>query len=127
MDINQVRFGSYSIGNPKSGTRKKEEMPKENLAQEANEGGVKKSNADDFFAAMNIAGLQNKANIKLPEQKEINPADYLSDDRISDIEAMMGDFEAGVGQVADVIEVEFPNVFTQAQKQALAANIFAQG
>ena len=128
MDINQVRFGSYSIGNPKAGSRKSEEKPKENLAQEANENGVKKFNADEVLNAMNLAGLQNRVQINSVAQKEVNPAEFLSDDIIADIEAMMDKFESGVGQVADIIEAEFPNVFPSDQKLALAASIYeAQG
>ena len=75
---------------------------------------------------MNIAGLQNKAQIAHPEKKEVNPSDYLTEDRISDIEAMMGKFEDGVGKIADAIEAELPGFFAQDTKNALAAKIFAQ-
>ena len=126
MDVNQVRFGSYSIGNPKANSGKSEEAPKENLAKEANGNGVKQLSADELFSALNVAGLQNKVQINSPERKDVNPADYLSEDRIADIEAMMDKFETGVSQVADIIEAEFPEVFAPDQKLALAAGIYAQ-
>ena len=59
-------------------------------------------------------------------RKEVNPNDYLSEERISDIEAMMAEFDNGVNAVANTIEAEFPGMFAQAQKNALAARVFAQ-
>ena len=126
MDVNQVRFGSYSIGNPRTSSGKSEEAPKEELAKEANENGVKQLSADDLFNALNLAGLQNKLQVNSAGHKEINPADFLTEDRIADIEAMMGNFEIGVSQVADIIEAEFPEIFAPDQKLALAAGIYAQ-
>ena len=127
MDINQVRFGSYSIGNSSIGAKKSEGKQKqEQVAQEAKNEGVKKEvSPDELFSAMNIAGLQNKAQININSRAELNPADYLSEDRIKDIEAMMGKFESGVSQVADMIEAEFPSALSQQDKLALAANIYA--
>ena len=126
MDINQVRFGSYSIGNSGIGAKKSEGKAKQEAPIEAKSEGVKKEvSAEEMFNAMNIAGLQNKAQININSRAEINPMDYLSEDRIKDIEAMMGKFENGVNQVADVIEAEFPNALSQQDKLALAANIYA--
>ena len=125
MDINQVRFGSYSIGNSSIGARKSEAKAKQEAPVEAKSEGVKNEvSADELFNAMNIAGLQNKAQINI-SRTEVNPMDYLSEDRIKDIEAMMGKFESGVNQVADMIEAEFPSVFSQQDKLALAANVYA--
>ena len=124
MDINQVRFGSYSIGNPRpnaNNSNKSEEKP----AEVKNESVQSSVNAEDMFSAMNIAGLQNKAQINIGQNKEVNPMDYLSEERISDIEAMMGAFDSGVENVANVIETEFPGMFAESQKNALAARIFA--
>ncbi len=126
MDVNQVRFGNYSIGNSGVGARKSEGKEKQEVLPEAKNEGVKREiSADEMFSAMNIAGLQNKAQININSRAEINPMDYLSEDRIKDIEAMMGKFESGVNQVADVIEAEFPNALSQQDKLALAANIYA--
>lgn len=126
MDVNQVRFGNYSIGNSRTNARKNEEKAEEKKPAETANVGVKGFNADEMFEAMNIAGLQNKAQISMISQKEINPKDFLSDERISDIEAMMAGFESGVNKVADIIEKEFPGLFAPEQKNALAANIFSQ-
>ena len=126
MDINQVRFGSYSIGNQaKSGAKSGKEMREEVPMESKNEGLQNKISAEEMFNAMNIAGLHNKAQINIAAHKEVDPMQYLSEERISDIEAMMGEFESGVGNIANIIETEFPNVFADDQKNALAARIFA--
>jgi len=125
MDVNQVRFGNYTIGNSQANLGKKEDSKEGNVQQQiAQENNLPKINADDFFNAMNIAGLQNKAQISVAK-KEVNPADFLSQERISDIEAMMGNFDSGVNQIADTIENEFPGLFAPDNKLALAAKIFA--
>ena len=126
MDINQVRFGNYSLGNPKTASQKNEGKAEEKAKNAVNEGETQKFDVENLFNAMNIAGLQNKAQIEKASKKEVNPADYLSESRVSDIEAMMGKFENGVNEIANAIEVEFPQTFSQAQKNALAARIFAQ-
>ena len=125
MDVNQVRFGNYTIGNSRANLSKKEEGKKENIQQQPQvQEGVKVS-AEDFYSAMNIAALQNKAQIAV-NKKEINPADYLSPERISDIEAAMGRFDSGVNRVADTIEQEFPGMFAPDAKLALAAQVFSR-
>lgn len=127
MDINQVRFGSYSIGNSNIGAKKdgsKSEEKTDRGVEQQNANSV--FNADDMFSAMNIAGLQNKAQINFKEQKEVNPLEHLSADRIADIEAMMGEFENGVNDIAAVIDEEFPGMFEPDAKYALAAKMYAQ-
>ena len=125
MDINKVTFGNYSIGAKQGNVQKetgKEEAPKANVA-ESNEKSIDK---EAFLNAMDIAGMQNKIQIAKTEKKAVNPADFLNEDRISDIEAMMGKFEDGVNSVANAIEAEFPGFFAEDTKNALAAKIFAQ-
>ena len=128
MEVNQVRFGNYSIGSKsaqagRSGGAQKDESVKEEKKEQLNA----QVEADNIFNALDIAGLQNKMQINAVSQKEVNPKNYLSEERIQDIEAMMGDFEAGVNSVANIIESEFPGVFANDAKNALAASIFAQG
>ena len=128
MDINQVKFGSYSIGTSFNGTQKKESKEAGETQVGVNQQNqAKQIDVDGMFNAMNIAGLQNKAQINRAETKTVNPSDYLSEDRIKDIEAMMAGFDSGVNTVANTIEQEFPGVFADSQKFALAAQIFAKG
>lgn len=126
MDVNQVRFGNYSIGgNAQGRAAKRSEQSASEAQTQAQSSDAKKSNADDVLKAMNFAGMQNMAQISFNEAREVNPADYLDEKRISDIEAMMAEFELGVEQTANTIEAEFPGVFSDASRLALAANIFA--
>lgn len=124
MDINQVKFGSYSIANSNIAS-KKQEAPKKELQTTSNNENVKQFSADEVFNALTVAGLQNKAQINAVSKKEVNPADYLSAERIADIEAMMGKFDDGVQFTANIIGSEFPTM-AESSKQALAAQIFAQ-
>ncbi len=123
MDINQVRFGNYSIGN--SGARQaREEKADESKAEELRKESISTFNPDKMLDAMETQGLQNLAQVNLVSKKEVNPAEFLSEDRIADIEAMMGEFEIGVNKIADVLEEEFP-MLSPDNRLAFAAHIFA--
>ena len=80
--------------------------------------------AENYFNALGMVGAQNMAFISKTD-KIPNPSDYLSEERISNIEAMMAEFDMGVDEIANTIEAEFPGMFAADQKNALAANIFA--
>ena len=126
-EVNNVRFGSYSIGNPQGeGAKGKKGEVEENSTNTAQQQGQSAYDPSNVLAAMGNFGAYNMIGINKSEAKAINPSDYLDDGRISDIEAMMAEFEAGVDEIALSIESEFPGMFTQAQKNALAAGIFAQ-
>ena len=126
MDVNQVRFGNYSIGNPQGGAPKKSEAnASETQANPQQQGAQPKFDVDSMFNAMNIMGMHNLSQLNKAEAKMVNPSDYLSQERISDIEAAMAGFESGVESIANTIEAEFPGMFAPDQKNALAAQIFA--
>ena len=127
MDVNQVRFGNYSIGNHQAQTKKDNKELGENSKQEVQASLVSEKSPEGVMDALNIAGMQNFAQVNIVGKKEVNPADYLSNDRMSDIEAMMADFELGVDQIVDVLEDEFPGMLSDEKKLALAAQIFAEG
>ena len=124
MDVNQVRFGDYSIGSPKPGLNKGNDKAENNLPETKQGNGYKEMNPDAMFSAMALAGMHNKAQINV-SNKEVNPADYLSPERIADIEATMAGFEAGVNEAVDVINADFPGMFTTEEANALAAKAFA--
>lgn len=126
MDVNQVRFGSYSIGNPRANTQKKETKKEEAVSQQTPQNQESK-NPDEVLNALNITGMQNAAQINLSNASEIpDVSKYLSDERIADIEAMMAEFESGVDGAKQVIGGEFPGMFSEAQTNALAAATFAR-
>ena len=119
-----VRIGNYSIGNPQGGaTRKSESEAGETQTQNQQAQG-QNFDVDNYFSALGMVGAQNMAFISKTD-KVPNPSDYLSDERISDIEAMMAEFDSGVESYANTIEAEFPGMFDEASKNALAAQIFA--
>lgn len=126
MDVNQVRFGNYSIGNPRANAQKKEAKKEEAVLQQTPQNQESK-NPDEVLNALNITGMQNAAQINLSNASEIpDVSKYLSDERIADIEAMMAEFESGVDGAKQVISGEFPGMFSEAQTNALAAAAFAR-
>ncbi len=124
MDVNKVTFGNFSIG--AKGAKAKKQEQKEEAPKAIVSGEGQNTEGKDFLDALNIAGLQNKAQISRVDRKEVNPAEFLSAERIADIEAMMGKFEDGVASVANVIEQELPGFFAADVKNALAAKIYAE-
>lgn len=123
MDVNQVRFGNYSIGNSNSGAKKSEEKEEQKpQLNEKAESTAKNVNADELFSAMNTAALQNKAQVNFTAKKSVQ----LDSDRVADIEAMMAEFESGVNNIAGMIADEFPSMSAK-MRNDLAARIFAQG
>ena len=127
MDVNQVRFGNYSIGNHQAQTKKENKELDEKSKQEVKTGKGSEKSPEGVMDALSIAGMQNMAQVNIVAKKEVNPTDYLSNERVADIEAMMADFELGVNQIADVLEDEFPGMLSDEKKLALAAQIFEQG
>ena len=126
MEVNQVKFGNYTIGNPAQRSPKGNEQPAEETNTQASGGEFKSVNRDDLLDAMNLAGLQNMSQISSSARlKDVDPTEFLDEGRIADIEAMMAEFETGVNQVADAIGQEFPEL-SEANRNALAARIFAK-
>ena len=126
MDVNKVWFGNYSIGNPKSGSSKKgDEKASEKETQNLQVQAEATLNPESILNALGVAGMQNLAFISKADVQTINPSEFLSQERICDIEAAMEEFEKGVGLVAQTIEAEFPGALAPDKLNALAAKIFA--
>lgn len=108
------------------------DLPKKQKSKaEDNKGDVKEKNVEqntkkageEVLDSMNLMGLMNKAQIGV---KSVNPRDYLSEDRIKDIEESMGIFEKGVEEHAKVIREEFGQIpLSEATINALAAQAFS--
>ncbi len=131
MDINQVRFQNYSIGN--SGARAKKETKKEEqtpLLETKTDTQMQQSKSDNVLNALSLQGIQNKAQI-IPAKKELDIdallAKYSNPQSAKRIESMMNDFESNVNTIANTVETEFPGVFSKESKNAFAASIYAQG
>ena len=80
---------------------------------------------DAIFDAMQMSAIQNKA---IAFGKFINPKDYLSEDRIKDIEASMGAFEGNTESKKAAMDTEFQGVsawenLSDSQKLAMAASM----
>ena len=125
-EVNNVRFGNYSIGNSQSGNAKGSEgQVSENETNSAQQQTQSSYDPNSVLTAMGNMGAYNMISINKPEAQAVNPSDYLDEGRISDIEAMMAEFEAGVANAANTIEAEFPGMFTAEQKNALGAQVFS--
>lgn len=122
--VSNVRIGNYSIGNPQGGSTNRNEADASNTQTQNQQAQPQNFDVESYFSALGMVGAQNMAFISKTD-KVPNPSDYLSDERISDIEAAMAEFESGVDEIANTIEAEFPGMFAADQKNALAAEIFA--
>ena len=111
MEVNQVRFGNYTIGNSNTRNPKKEQQPEEEVQNQSSGQEFKSVNRDDLLNAMDMVALQNKPNINSKGVSDIDPSEFLSEERTTDIEAMMAEFEAGVNSIADAIGKEFDSNF----------------
>ena len=125
MDVNQVRFGEYYIGTSSGRNANRERKAEKEGQQSVQTQAMPSADREDILNALDISGAQNLAFVSKTEVQAPNPADYLDEARISDIEAMMTEFDNGVNQVADIIEAEFPNMFAPDIKNSMAARIFA--
>lgn len=124
--VNNVRIGNSSIGNAYSKNSKSKKDELIDTAQNQQQQTKSSYNPDDVLAAMGLEGSYNMMNINKTNSKgSVDPTKYLSEERISDIEAGMAEFESGVNEALLVLENEFPGMFTEEQKYALAAQIFA--
>lgn len=126
MEVNQVRFGNYTIGNSGARNAKQQEKPAEDIVMLSSGEKTETVSGEKVLEAMNAISFQNKSQINTVGNKEVNPSNFLSEKRIEEIEAMMKGFENGVNQVKDVLAEEFPEM-SESNKNALAARIFAQG
>ena len=124
--VSNVRIGNYSIGNPQGGAAKKNENEAGNLqAQNQQAQLAQAADKEAFTLESKSSDAYGRMLVNFNKAQMINPSDYLSDERISDIEAMMAEFDSGVESYANTIEAEFPGMFDEASKNALAAQIFA--
>lgn len=107
-------------------------IKKESNAKKADDNDAKQNIAQNepkdpnaIFDAMQMSAIQNKA---VAFGKFVNPKDYLSEDRIKDIENSVGTFENNTENVKAAMDTEFKGVsawenLPEAQKLALAANM----
>ncbi len=128
MDIGKVKFGEYSVGNGQIAPKTKNEGKKETKQEVLTQAKQNAINPDDMYNALGLMGTQNMAFISRSSKiADVESAsNLLGEERVNDIEAMMAEFENGVSDIADIIDEEFDGMFDEAEKNALAAKIFAK-
>ena len=124
MDVNQVRFGMNSVGANATSTKGKDAKAEEKANDEVKTSVAKEASPESVMSALSAMGSQNLAFVSVAPKKEVNPADYISPERASDIEAMMANFEVGVNEIVFALEDEFSGMLSDESKYALAASIF---
>ena len=122
--MSEVHFnglsGNYNYYQSDDSKKKAEEK---NIQQASSAQEAKSADPNKVLDALSFIGAQNF--VKVAEKTPVNPSDFLSDDRIKNIEDSMKLFEEGTEKYADVIKAEFGNVFSEDTVYALAANAFA--
>lgn len=98
------------------------EKTKENQA-ETTEIKTEAKDPNAILDAMQMSAMQNKA---IAFARLINPTKYLSQERIKEIEALMGVFENNVETIKTAMDTEFSGIsawenMSDSQKLALAA------
>lgn len=121
--MSEVKFNGLNSNYSYYQTNSKKQS--EEQKAEVNQDAPKKEtvNADKMLDAMSLIGAQNFIGVQ--NKAEVNPAKFLTEDRISDIESSMAMFEQGVETYADAIKAEFGNAISEAEVYSLAAKAFA--
>ena len=124
--MNIGRTNAYSVSNAafnkQAANVENKEANKVTVQSEGNQG--KHANALDVLNAMDIMGKQNVKGLNM-----INPAKYLTPERIADIQASMAKFEAGVSAQQKVVAEELAGTpqyekLSEADKLAFAAHAY---
>ncbi len=123
------KIPNLSVQSNLSKKTQEEKASKEEVAQPKTELTSNQVPAEQILDALAAAGNANAAQMGLGA-KNINPRDYLSEDRINDIEKSMSQFDAGVEEHLGVLKDEFETVpefaqLSEAGQYALAAQSFA--
>ncbi len=121
--MSEIKFNAFNGG---YGFYNKEETAQKPVEEEKSQ--VVQNNTqnvapDKVLDAMNLLGAQNISQIS--GKIQTNPANFLSEERISDIEKSMALFEQGVEKYAGSIKEEFGNVLGEKTVYALAAEAFS--
>lgn len=125
--MNIGRTNAYSVSNAafskQAANVENKEVNKVAAQGEGNQ--TKQANALDILNSMDIMGRQNINGLNM-----INPAKYLSAERIADIQASMAKFESGVSAQQKVIDEEFAGnpqyaKLSEASKLAFAAHAYS--
>lgn len=124
--MSEVKFNNFGINNNYGAINDKENLKKETEKKDEGQPVVaqqKSAEADKVLDALNLIGAQNFAQISTTK---IDPARFLSDERIASIEESMKLFEKGVEKYAGAIKEEFGSNLSEEAVYALAAETFGR-
>ena len=120
--MSEVNFGKlgndYNFYQKNEQNKPKAEEKEQNAPISAEDKSVP---ADKVLDALDFLGVQKFASVSA--KNSINPADFLSEDRISSIEESMKLFEEGVEKYASAINDEFGDLLDEQTTLSLAANM----
>ena len=123
--MSEIKLNGYGDN---FGFFKKDEAKKQNVEKEevlaTHQGSANSVAPEKMLDAMEILGAQNMASVN--SKAQINPAAFLSDDRIASIEDSMKLFEKGVEKYAGAVQKEFGEALGEKAVYALAAEAFAK-
>lgn len=121
--MSEIKFNNFSTGynlyNDVNKETKKEETVKEQVKPE----NKPQAEAKDVLDAMSYLGAQNLVNVS--GKISVDPAKYLSDERIASIEESMALFEQEASRNAGLIKEEFGGLIDDKTALTLGANVFA--
>lgn len=106
-NISKIAANANFFVQNKAVKKEQEEKKAEEKQPQTHAPKTEAKNPDAIFEAMQLSAMQNKA---IAFGKFVNPKEYLSEERIADIEASMGSFENGVQKTKDAFDKEFENV-----------------
>ncbi len=123
-NVSKIAANANFYVQAKAQKEEKKAQKEQDAPQVAGNENVQHKDPNAIFDAMQITAMQNKA---VAFGNLINPRDYLSEDRIKDIEASMGVFESNTESVKAQFDSEFQGVsawesLPEAQKLAMAAS-----
>jgi len=123
--MSEIKFNSfndnYNIFKKEESVSKQEEKAP---VLETHQGSAFSVAPEKMISAMEMLGAQNLASVT--KNSQVNPKDFLSDDRIASIEESMKFFEQGVEKYAGAVDKEFGGALGEKAVYALAAEAFAK-
>ena len=122
-DITKIALSALNASMLKQKTQENEETVKKDENEQAKAQVTDHKSPNDILDAMALSGSQNQAVLGL---KKVDPTQYLSPERIQDIQESMGVFEQGVQANLAAINQEFGdmgNDLSESYKYELAAQM----
>jgi len=117
-NFNNQSIFKAGMEQPKNKQQSKEEVQKEEKSQPTVVN--TKFSSEDIQDFMNASGIYAQAYIQKTNASNIDPAKYLTPERIADIEKSMAKFDTMFDEVYSAITAEFGDAISENAKQQLA-------